>query len=487
MKLFIISFCSLLGFCLTAWADVNETQYCALLMDNQKIGYTIHIRAVEGTKVTTTEKMSMTIGRGPTAMTIKAVEKCIETLQGKPIAFESVMDITGTSQKTSGRFNDKGKIEITTQAAGVQNSQLIDYPQDAIMAEGIRLLQIKMGLEEGTSYKTSIFSPSLLSVIPAQINVKAKTPIDLFGRVTQLTKVEVILQAPGASITTTSYVDSELRSLKTVMPAMGMIIQMVACDKAFALSENANVVDFIDKLLVKSPVELKDIANKKSITYCLVAKDGKKLEIPAGDNQQIQQVKPSVVNVTVKPLEAAKDEPFPYKGTDPVALEALKPTQYVQSSHKEIADLARHAVTGAQNSAQAVKQIESFVAGYITEKDLSVGYGSALDVARSRQGDCSEHAVLTTAMCRAVGIPARIVCGLVYVDEFMDKKNVFGGHAWAEAFIAGKWIAIDATRAPTGFSPAHIKLTTGNGDPADFFAMTNTLGRFKIEKITTQE
>ena len=37
--------------------------------------------------------------------------------------------------------------------------------------------------------------------------------------------------------------------------------------------------------------------------------------------------------------------------------------------------------------------------------------------ARTRSGDCSEHAVLLTALLRARGIPARVSHGLVYLEQ----------------------------------------------------------------------
>ena len=67
---------------------------------------------------------------------------------------------------------------------------------------------------------------------------------------------------------------------------------------------------------------------------------------------------------------------------------------------------------------EAVRRIESFVARYIDNKSMSVGYASAVEVVESRQGDCSEFAVLTAALCRAVGIPAQVVVGIAYVKEF---------------------------------------------------------------------
>jgi hypothetical protein len=88
-------------------------------------------------------------------------------------------------------------------------------------------------------------------------------------------------------------------------------------------------------------------------------------------------------------------------------------------------------------------------------------------------------------MCRSLGIPARVVVGVAYVDDFMGRSG-FGGHAWVEAYVGGKWIGIDPmfkSSGRGGYDAGHIALAWGNGEPAKFFNMATTLGRFKIEKI----
>jgi hypothetical protein len=271
---------------------------------------------------------------------------------------------------------------------------------------------------------------------------------------------------------------------KSIMPAMGMQIVVVACDKAFALSDN-DVVDFLGRFLLVSPVQLSasDLDTGKVITYYLAPNAGAALRIPSSDNQTVRWMQDGKVAVKVQAVSAKEGSAFPYKGSEPVALEALKATQYVQSDAKQIVNLAKHAVAGAKDAAEAVKQIESFVSGYITEKDLSIGYASAIEVAASKQGDCSEHAVLAAALCRAVGIPARVATGVAYSEGFLGQEHIFGAHAWTEAYVGGKWVGLDATRSPQGFGPGHIMLATGNGDPGDFFGMVSTLGQFKIEKV----
>ena len=91
--------------------------------------------------------------------------------------------------------------------------------------------------------------------------------------------------------------------------------------------------------------------------------------------------------------------------------------------------------------------------------------------------------MLTAALCQAAGIPAQVVTGLLYVDNFAGKDNIFGPHAWVQAYIGGKWVGLDATRADIGFTAGYITLAVGDGNPEGFFGMVNTLGYFKIVAI----
>ena len=161
----------------------------------------------------------------------------------------------------------------------------------------------------------------------------------------------------------------------------------------------------------------------------------------------------------------------------------------LQSNDEQIIKLARQAIGNTKDAAEAARKIEAFVAGYIGNLNLSVGYASAVEVANSRQGDCTEFAVLTAALCRAVGIPAQVVAGIAYVDDFAGLRG-FGGHAWTQAYIGDKWIGLDAAFKGSGrggYDAGHIALATGNGEPIDFFNLATTLGRFKIENVTVNK
>lgn len=486
MKSFFVFFLLLLPLSGITLADQTEIEYYAVMIDGKKVGHAIGTRTVEADRVTTTEQMKMTIARAGVLMVIGTTETSVETIDGKPISFESIMDVSNMIQKVTGKINADGKFDVITSAMGMAQQQTIDFPENALMAEGLRLLQLEKGLKNDTVIKAILFSPALLAPVQVEAHVGQTENVDLLGRITPLTKVSISMQTPTGVINSISFVDDQLNAKKIIVPMLGMNLEMIACDKIFALSDN-DVVDFLDKLLLQSPIALTDIDSKKSATYLLAvtSTDNRKLQIPSTDSQTVQQPKNGNNNliVTVTPAIAPAGVKFPYKGDDPKLLEALKPTRFLQSDNKQIKDLAKHAVSDSKHAAEAVKRIESFVAGYITEKNLSVGYASAAEVARSRQGDCSEHAVLTAAICRAAGIPARIVCGFVYIKEFAGKKDVFGPHAWAQAYVGDKWIGIDATKAPHGFGPGHIALAIGNGESSDFLSMVSTAGYFKIEKV----
>jgi hypothetical protein len=467
--------------------DEQEEEYYAIFVDGKKIGHSVLNRSVVGKEVTTTQDMNMSIVRAGVSLPVVISEKYIETVKGEPLGFESAQDMSGMGMKVSGKIMPSGKVKANVESMGTSQEMTIDYPAGALMLEGLDLLIKKKGLSEGTSYEVDVFNPTMLSAIKAKVRVGPLVEVDLLGRVVSLTEVKTTLETPMGSVEGVDYYDKEFNSLKAVVPVAGMEIELVACDKSFALSEN-DVVDFLKKLILESPVELKEIGSKKSVSYYLLPKGGKELEIISDDNQRVEKGEGGRVILTVEPVKAASGVEFPYKGNDAAAVEALKPSRYVQSDNERIISLAKEAVGDSKDAGEAVKRIEKFVNEYIDEKNLSVGYATAVEVAVSKSGDCSEHAVLTAALCQAVGIPARVAMGIVYVDAFGDfSEGIFGGHAWVQAYVEGKWIGLDATGGPRGFGPGHITLSVGNGTPESFFGMLSNLGYFTIEKVVVED
>lgn len=480
--------------CAPAFA-ATETEYLAVFMEGKKVGHAVQTRCEQNGEVVTTADETITISRLGFPVTIQVAQKCVETASGKPLRFESVLNLGAVVMKSTGTMKEDATAEVVSSSLGAEQKKTVPLPAGTVMAEGLRLLTLQHGLKPGTEYTTNIFDPAFAQVLQAKVTVGAKKDVDLLGRVVKLTEVVTILSMPGTGeVPTTSYVDDEMQTLKSIVPIAGMQVVMIDCPKEFAFGKN-DVVEFINGMFVKSPEPIADVGSASSITYTLDPDKDINFVVPSTDNQKASGLPGGKISLAIEPVTVAAGGAFPYKGDDPKLREAIQPARYLQSDDKRIVDLARQAVGDAKDAVQAARRIEAFVAKYIDNRSLSVGYASAAEVVESRQGDCSEFAVLTAALCRAVGIPAQVVVGVAYVSEFGGLQG-FGGHAWAQAYVGadergqgGKWIGLDAAFKGSGrggYDAGHIALAVGNGDPGDFFNMAAALGQFKIEKLDVQ-
>ena len=130
----------------------------------------------------------------------------------------------------------------------------------------------------------------------------------------------------------------------------------------------------------------------------------------------------------------------------------LQPDRFVQSNDatlRAVADSIRSETR--ERDWDLARTIAAWVNEYIVHKGMEHGYASALDVYRTRAGDCTEHSLLTVAMLRASGIPARPVVGLVYSEG----DGAFVGHMWVEAYV-GQWRTLDALNLP--LDPIHLRI-----------------------------
>jgi len=466
--------------------DQQEVDYFVVMLEGKKVGHAIQTRSVADGRVTTTERVHVSINRVGVPVSMEMTEIAIETTDGKPIGFESIQQLSAMKITVKGKIRPDGKLDVTTESMGARQNTQTDWPAGALMAEGLRLLGIRQGLEPGTTYKTSIFVPSLLQAVAAEVAVGPRKKVELFGQTVELTEVKTTLEVAGTGqMTTTSYVDKDYRSHKTVMPMAGMLFEMLRCSEEVATSP-LDPVELLGRMFIPSPVQIDNAAKAGPIVYTLrPVQQGAALPIPVTDTQTVRRLEDGAIELTVRPIRPAGGS-LPYDGNDPTLLAALRPNTFLQSKDGLIIDLARKAIADANDAATALMRIEEFVGNYIQDKALSIGYASAAEVAQTRQGDCTEHAVLAAAMCRAVGIPARVVTGIAYVDQFSGQTNVFGGHAWVSAYVGGKWVCIDPAFKGTGrggYDAGHIALAVGDGQPADFFNLAVLLGQFTIQKI----
>ncbi|MCE1205258.1 MAG: transglutaminase domain-containing protein [Holophagaceae bacterium] len=121
--------------------------------------------------------------------------------------------------------------------------------------------------------------------------------------------------------------------------------------------------------------------------------------------------------------------------------------------------IRRMALPAGLSRWELARRVNTFVFDWITDKDFSVGFASALEVCRRPRGDCTEHGVLAVALLRRLGVPARGATGWVGLGEML------GLHFWVEVRLGDRWVPIDPTFDQAPASALRIKL--GDTDLAD--------------------
>jgi hypothetical protein len=141
---------------------------------------------------------------------------------------------------------------------------------------------------------------------------------------------------------------------------------------------------------------------------------------------------------------------------------ATAPAEYLESCHvidsadARVKELARRAASDEKDAWVKAKRIERWVKQNM-RVDNTVSLEPASVVARQLRGDCRQYALLTAALCRAAGVPARTAVGLLYIEK--GRRPLMGFHMWTEVWIDGQWLGLDATLGLGGVSAAHIKIS----------------------------
>jgi hypothetical protein len=150
----------------------------------------------------------------------------------------------------------------------------------------------------------------------------------------------------------------------------------------------------------------------------------------------------------------------------------LKRTPFIQSDNEEIISQARKIVGDEKDLYKQAVLLSHWLYENL-DKNLATNLTTALDVLEAGGGDCSEHTLLFVALARALGIPAREACGIMYAG---DGISAFGYHAWPEVYV-GEWVGIDPTWDEPLVDATHIKLCDADVESL----ILELMGSLKIE------
>jgi len=454
-------------------AAETEMTWLKVAIDGRKVGHVVQTREVDGDRVVTIERMELTMDRTGISIAMATEQRSVETRDGRPLSFASTLSLSGISTIQAGEIVGN-EARVKTTSFGRTDERVIPWPEGAVLSEGARLAEEKHGLAPGTRYEFVTFEPTSLIPVPVKAHVVGPERVTTGLVDEELIRVDQRLELPGAPIEAIAWVDRKHELRKSVQPLFGMSLELVACDEACAKAPN-QPADVLDRTMVAAPRALTRAELGAEIETAIVLKGSAEATLPSVAEQRATQDAARRWRINVDP-SAVRDRAAPRPSNRTAS-------RWLESDHPDVIALARSAAAGATDDDTRMRALERRVREHISNKSLRIGYASALETLRSREGDCTEHAVLLAALGRALGIPTRVVSGLAYAPAFSGRPNVFVPHAWAQAWVGDRWESFDA--ALPGFDAAHIAFSVNDGDPAGFYSSVNLLGNIEIAGFET--
>lgn len=403
-----------------------------------------------------------------------------ETEAGDVLRFESFMLAGSAPQVVTGTVT-AATATLTMRTAGKTTTETLAWPRGTGgSTRPIDELRRKP-MYPGETRTVSAFAPILNRVAKVELTAEQREPVDVGGTTRELLRVKSKMLIAGTpAIESVSWCDTAGEVWKTDYPALGQTsVRTTAAEAGKTVATPS--IDLGTDTMVRIAPPLVDAHQTKLVRYLVRLKDGDAAaHFPNGASQTVTKRADGAAEIVVTAVRPTTPLPAGYAPTPPTEQDR-QPSSLIQSDDAAVKELAVAAGGNDADSWDVAVRCESLVKQKMRSVEFSTAFATAAETAKTLTGDCTEHAVLLCALLRARGIPARAAIGLVYVD----RSAAMGYHLWTEAFIAGRWIPLDATVGRGGTSAAYLKLADSNLHGVDSYAaflpVFPLLGKLQIE------
>jgi|GEM_PF-1851948 len=435
------------------------SQFYNVLINNSKVGYSS--AQIENAKyggidcLKETDYMLFEVSRFENKIRMETKAEIYYTEKLKPLGFKSVETMTGQEKVVEGVISNN-KLYITVQLAGKTEKQEVDFPADTFFDDMLdQKIRSVMPLPAG-GIKLKLFDKSNINF--AEVKVKVTGPVKEIINGKEISGLG--LETDMYGIISVHIVDAKGYFIKSSFPQMGIV--SVLTTEADAKKPFKTSVDILAAFAIKSSREIKDPKTVKEMNCSLIFAEG----LPPAVNKEsikntsIRLLKDNMAICTLRRdvFDSAKAVSLPIK--EKAVEKYLRATPYEQLDDPLIKSTSAEFIGKEKNSYKAAGLIIHRVNEMLKKKaNYNVAFDTAKETLLKKEGDCTEHSVLASALCKAAGIPTRICGGIL---PLYDR---FYFHMWIEVYVGnGKWTAMDPTYDETVLDAAHIKLSEGTLD-----------------------
>ena len=398
----------------------------------------------------------------------------LETADGEVISMSSEMTSQDVAMRTEAKVQD-GVLQLSLSTGGQPPKTMqLPWPEGTSGYFGLYQSLTASPMKPGESRELKSFMPAVNQIATMTLKARERaekiTVID--GKVNAL-PIDASLKLGPTQHRQILWMDEAGQVISSFDPQVRLHTYQTTREQALAKSDG--VFEFDDTVFIKATGKALDSPHeKKRAVYVVTVQDEDPTRLfPATDMQKVRSVGPNRAELVI-----VKPEGLAPTLADAAADDDRVTNALIQSDDPRVRAMANSVATNESEPIAIAMALERLVHEKVERKDYTRAFDSAADVARKLQGDCTEHSVLLAALCRARGVPARVVSGLV---AFGDG---FAYHMWTEAWTGAAWMPLDATLGKGGIGVGHIKLVHSNLAGANSFAallpVLQVIGRLQI-------
>jgi transglutaminase-like putative cysteine protease len=361
-------------------------------------------------------------------------------------------------------------LQLTVRTPSGVRRETRELPEPPALSLNLGRTLAARGLATGRTLQVSVFDPATLRNAPMTLEVQAREVVQAAGRPVPAFRVE----GRFAGITVHTWVTDVGEVVREESPT-GLVVVRETREQAQALAVPRSVqTDLLEAAAIvpKSPRRIDDPTTVARLRLRIEPLSG----LDPADLEGSGQTLSSGAIEVVDPRDLRP-------GPAPADLDRyLRPEPLLESDAPEIRAEAEKGLAGATSPRLRAERLVRHV-NAILEKKPTVSLPSALEVLKTRIGDCNEHTALLVAMARSVGVPARIAVGLVHL------RGAFYYHAWAELWIdegrgTGLWLPVDPTLNQFPADATHVRLARGGLDRQA--AILGLVGRARVDILDVE-
>jgi hypothetical protein len=418
----------------------------------EKIGFTVSQTSTtpDGFELQEDGRLQMSLLGAASAATIKTVAYVDRAFALQSFDF-SLDPGTGAihvrGQVTPG--TPKTRLALSIETKGSRRTDVRDLDEPPMLSMNLSRRLASGGLVAGAVHHLAVFDPATLRNAPVTVTVGEREIVRAAGRPVPAFRVTLEFQG----LRTTSWVTDTGEVVREESP-LGLISVQETSVEAQALAVSGRMQTDLLNAAAVVPVMRQRIDEPRDVRRIALSLQGVDLAGLDLDGQGQTLTGDVVVIRDPRDLRGGPREPVDMY---------LAPEPLIESDDPAIRDEALKAIDGAGPDVRARAERLTRHVNALLEKKPTVSIPSAREVLRTRVGDCNEHTALYVAMARAVGIPARIDVGLVFMH------GAFYYHAWPEVYVTetahrGYWLPVDPTLNEFPANATHLRLARGGLD-----------------------